>query len=128
MDVSVTCLYRNTTTVLAPKWYLDDVRIGLDSLQLTEYNDTVWQMVYDYSGISPGEHVFHGKIGGAQAETDCCGPQPEVFLNLTVAAGKLSIPPDYSYAESKECYVSNARIAFGFGLCIPNIVASSCAS
>ena len=114
MDVSVTCLYRNiTTTVPAPQWYLDDERIGLDSLQLTEYNDTVWQMVYDYSALSPGEHVFHGKIWGAQAETDrvCCGPQPEVFLNLTVAAGKLSIPPDYSYAEPKIDLMQELRLA-----------------
>ena len=80
----------------APKWYIDDERIGLDSLQLTEYNDTVWQMVYDYSALSPGEYVFHGEIDGAQGGTAriCCGPQPEVFLNLTVAAGRLSTPPD----------------------------------
>ena len=92
----MTCLYRNTSVVLAPQWYIDDERIGLDSLQLTRYNDTVWQMVYNYSALSPGEHVFHGTIKGAQSVTlkNCCGPQPDVLLNLTVAAGKLSIPPD----------------------------------
>ena len=92
----MTCLYRNTSTVLTPQWYLDEQRIQAPSLQLTEYNDTVWQMVYDYSALSPGEHVFNGTIEGAQSPIlqDCCGPQPEVFLNLTVAAGKLSIPPD----------------------------------
>ena len=92
----MTCLYRDTTDVPPPKWYIDDEHIGLDSLHLTRCNDTVWQMVYNYSGISPGEHVFRGKIEKAPSQIlrDCCGPQPEVFLNLTVAAGKLSIPPD----------------------------------
>ena len=92
----MTCLYRNTSTVPAPQWYLDEERISLDSLHLTEHNDTVWQMVYDYSALSPGEYVFHGIIEGAQSSTTqiCCGPLPEVFLNLTVAAGKLSTPPD----------------------------------
>ena len=100
-DVEVTCLYRNTTNVLAPKWYLDDERIQARSLQLTEYNDTVWQMVYDYSALSPGEYVFHGNISGKAGNTvrQCCGPQPEVFLNLTVAAGKLSSPQIECRAE-----------------------------
>ena len=79
-----------------PQWYLDDERIQAPSLQLTEYNDTVWQMVYDYSALSPGEYVFHGEIRVAQSGIlkACCGPQPDVFLNLTVAAGKPSTPPD----------------------------------
>ena len=91
----MTCLYRNISTgqaaVPAPKWYLDDQSIWNNSLQLTRYKDTVGKMVYDYSAISPGEHVFHGRIEGAQSGTlrVCCGPLPEVFLNLTVAAGKL---------------------------------------
>ena len=105
-DVEVTCLYRNISTgqaaVLAPKWYLDDERIQAPSLQLTEYNDTVWQMVYNYSALSPGEYVFYGNISGKAGNTvrKCCGPQPEVFLNLTVAAGKLSSPQIECSAES----------------------------
>ena len=89
----MTCLYRDTTAVPPPKWYIDDEHIGLDSLQLTRCNDTVWQMVYNYSTLSPGEYVFHGKIELEQSKIirDCCGPQPVVFLNLTVAAGKLSL-------------------------------------
>ena len=106
----MTCLYRNNTITLpAPKWYIDDERISLDSLQLTRYNDTVWQMVYNYSALSPGEYVFHGIIEKLQSQIlrVCCGPWPEVFLNLTVAAGKLSIFPDYMH---------NTSIVFGFGL------------
>ena len=77
-------------------WYLDKEHISLDSLQLTRYNDTVWQMVYNYSALSSGEYVFHGRIGVAPSVLvqACYGPQPDVFLNLTVAAGELSTPLD----------------------------------
>ena len=104
----MTCLYRNNTITLpAPKWYIDDERISLDSLQLTRYNDTVWQMVYNYSALSPGEYVFHGRIGVEISDIlkACCGPLPEVFLNLTVAAGKLSIPPDYMQSRKSAMYL-----------------------
>ena len=76
--------------VLVPQWHLDEERIFDGSLQLNKYNATVWQMVYDYSSLSPGEYIFRGEIKGAQSPIAqlCCGPQPEVILNLSVAAGK----------------------------------------
>ena len=76
--------------VPVPQWHLDDERIFDGYMQLNKYNATVWQMVYNYSSLSPGEYVFRGEIKGAQSHTAqlCCGPQPEVILNLSVAAGK----------------------------------------
>ena len=84
----MTCLYRNTSKVLAPKWYiyLDDECISLHSLQLTRYNDTVWQMVYDYSALCSREIV---REHPTYTDQEGCGPQPDVFLNLAVA--KLSM-------------------------------------
>ena len=89
-DANVTCLYRNATSKVwkLPQWYIDDEPISPHSI--AEYHDTVWRMVYDYSGLSPGKHVFHGKLEQAPGQLlqTCCGPLPEVFLTLTVEDGK----------------------------------------
>ena len=94
-DANVTCLYRNVTDTTSklwqlPKWYIDNEPISPHSI--AEYHDTTWRMVYDYSGLSPGKHVFHGKLKQAPGPLlqTCCGPLPEVFLTLTVEDGKVS--------------------------------------
>ena len=104
VDSALTCLYRNDTSSVweLPQWYIDDEPISPHSI--AEYNSTVWRMVYDYSGLSPGEHIFHGRIGGGPgvALRTCCGPPPEVFLNFTVEAGEISMHPRRMQAQLKE--------------------------
>ena len=87
---NVTCLYRNLTSEVwrLPQWHIGNVPISPDSIAV--YHGTAWRMVYDYSGLSPGKHVFHGKLEQAPGQLlqTCCGPLPEVFLTLTVEDGK----------------------------------------
>ena len=104
VDSALTCLYLNDTSSVweLPQWYIDNEPISPHSI--AEYNSTVWRMVYDYSGLSPGEHVFHGKLEQAPGPLlqTCCGPLPEVFLNLTVEAGEISMHPRRMQAQLKE--------------------------
>ena len=90
-DVSVTCFYQNDTGSLfaEPRWYLDGQPIVPTSV--SRYNDTVWQMKYNYCSLCPGEYVFHGKERELPEIEECCGSTPEVSINLTVTAGKNSI-------------------------------------
>ena len=92
-DVSVTCFYQNNTYVIfaEPQWDLDGQPIVPTSV--SRYNDTVWQMKYNYSSLCPGEYVFHGKEREQSAIERCCGATPEVSINLTVTAGKNSMHP-----------------------------------
>ena len=88
-DVAVTCHYRYIRDkVPPPMWELDGQKISPTSK--TECNDTVSKMVYDFSGLCPGEYVFHG-ISRAGPHEVCCGPAPEVSINLTLTASKISM-------------------------------------
>ena len=90
----MTCLYRNVSglVVAEPRWYLDGQPIVPTSV--SGYNDTVWQMKYNYSSLCPGEYVFHGREREQPGSVGrCCGVTPEVSINLTVTAGKNSMHP-----------------------------------
>ena len=89
----MTCFYRNVTGLLLaePRWDLDGQPIVPTSV--SRYNDTVWQMKYNYSSLCPGKYVFHGKERDRPNLDKCCGATPEVSVNLTVTAGKNSIHP-----------------------------------
>ena len=87
----MTCFYRNVTGLIIakPQWDLDGQPIVPTSV--SRYNDTVWQMKYNYSSLCPGEYVFHGKEREYAVIETCCGATPEVSVNLTVTAGKNSM-------------------------------------
>ena len=90
----MTCIYRNVTgwLVAEPQWDLDGQPIVPTSV--SRYNDTVWQMKYNYSSLCPGEYVFHGKERKQPQRVErCCGATPEVSINLTVTSGKNSMHP-----------------------------------
>ena len=89
----MTCLYQNVSDLLLaePQWDLDGQPIVPTSV--SRYNDTVWQMKYNYSSLCPGEFVFHGKEREQPAIEKCCGATPEVLINLTVTCGKNSMHP-----------------------------------
>ena len=92
MNMAVMCHYRFIFGhVPPPTWCLDGQKINVTS-STHQCNETVSQVVYDYSGLRPGEHVFHGKYSeGNPVLEHCCGSAPEVYINLTVAASKISM-------------------------------------